>query len=423
MSPTFRTTLSVLVAFMAVAAPATAQEVTRTVTLDEALALFAANNLELRLARTEAAEAAGVARQASAFPNPSLSGSHETLSDEERDVSESYLNLSQRIEWPGIRSARTRAAERAADAARASLAADSARLAFRVKEAWVRAAQAQRAEAVLEEVTEVFREGASSAEERFAAGDLSLYDRRRIEVERARYEASLTEAMLEAATARRELALLVLPEGDAEELAPAEGLEGLPPNVTPEAARATALDRRWELAAARARVTSAEAGASLARRERIPDLTATGGYKRQSDGLDGLFLGLSIPLSLWDRNAGTVDAAEARLAAADSRASLVRRQVLNDVARALERYRSLASRAELLAPTGSDADVDLLEIARVSYAEGEMELLELLDGARAHLDANLDRTRLRADFWISYYDLERAVGGFNARPNDAEDER
>lgn len=421
MNPTFRRIALIVGACLALAAPVAAQEAAKVVTLDEALALFAVNNLELRLARTETAETAGMARQAAAFPNPALSGTHETLSGDERDISESYLNLSQRLEWPGTRSARIQAAQRAAEAAMARLAADSARLAFQVKEAWVRAARARRAEVVLGEVTEVFREGMRSAEERFAAGDLSLYDRRRIQVERVRYETRLAEAELEAAAARRELALLVLPEGDAREVAPASGLAGLPPRVTPEAARATALDRRWELAAARAGVASAEAGASLARRERIPHLTATGGYKRQSDGLDGLFLGLSIPLPAWDRNSGAVEAAEARVRAADSRVSLVRRQVLNDVARALERYRSLAARAEFLRPTGDDRGADLLEIARVGYAEGEMDLLELLDAARAHLEANLDQAGLRAESWISYYDLERAVGGFDGPGNDPEE--
>ena len=73
-------------------------------------------------------------------------------------------------------------------------------------------------------------------------------------------------------------------------------------------------------------------------------------------------------------------------------------------------------RAELIEepredPTGGD---DLLDIASVAYAEGEMELIEWLDAAEALLEAELARVRIRADLWINYYDLERAVGGFGA---------
>jgi cobalt-zinc-cadmium efflux system outer membrane protein len=59
------------------------------------------------------------------------------------------------------------------------------------------------------------------------------------------------------------------------------------------------------------------------------------------------------------------------------------------------------------------ADVDdLLDVALLSYAEGELSLLEVLDAARAYSEAGVTKTRLRAAHWIAYFDLERAVGGF-----------
>lgn len=421
-SKLLRTGLAAALVVLSAPAPAEAQE-PRTITLDEALELFETHNLELRLARAEAAEAAALARQTAAYPNPTLVGSHEPLSDGDRSYSESYLNLSQRLEWPGTRSARKDAAARTAAAAVARLAVDSARLAFEVKRAYTEAARAERAERVLTRVTEVFRTGEQSARERYAAGDISLYDRRRIRVERARYETRLAEAELDAGAARRQLALLVAPTAEALQLAPADSLAGLPPVIVPEQALELALTRRGEVAAARAAVESARAAASVARRERIPDLTATGGYKTQSDGLTGAFLGLSLPLPVWDRRGGTVDAAEARLAAAESRLALTRRQVENDVRRALETYESLSRRAELLGATATDEAADLLEIARVAYAEGEMELIELLDAAEALWEAQMAEARLRADLWTGYYDVERAVGGFDGDMNDREDDR
>ncbi len=424
MNPTFRTVPVILGAAVAFAGPAAAQDV-RAVSLEEALGLFAENNLDLQVARSDAAAAAGLARQAGAFPNPSFAATHERLSGDgdAEDADETYLNLSQRLEWPGTRSARSRAADEREAAAWARLAADSARLAFEVKEAYLRAAMAGRAEALLEQVTEVFRDGVRSVEARFADGDVSLYDRRRVEVERIRYEGRLAEASLEAVAARRALALLVLPEGEVRELAAGDPPAGAPPTVTPVDAMTAALERRRELEAARAAARSAEAEVDFARSDRIPDLTATGGYKRQSDGLDGLFLGLSLPLPLWDRNGGAIEAAEARQAASQARASLVRRQVLNDVERAAETYRALTRRAALLTDPAGDDGADLLEIARVAYAEGEMTLLELLDAAEAHLEAGLTGIRLQAELWTGYYDLERAVGGFDGSSDDLENER
>lgn len=416
MNSTFRRTVTVAAiaagCLAATSSPGACQDV-RRVTLEQALELFARNNLDLRLARTEAAEASALARQVAGYPNPTLSATHEELEDGATEASESYLNLSQRLEWPGTRSARQEEAVRRAEAARARLAADSAHLAFRVKEAYTRAARAERTLEALRRVTYVFREGARRADERYREGDISRYDRRRIQVERTRYETRLADAELEAAALGRDLALLVMPQGDAVELRPAaEALAEPAPPGAGDVTLAAALDRRAEMEVAGAALAAARSATDATRGQRIPDLTATGGFKRQSDGLTGVFLGLSLPVPIWDRRAGAVDAAVARTRAAEDRASLTRRQVENDVRRALERYRSLNRRADLLDRGPLEEPGDLLDMAQVAYAEGEMELVELLDAAEAFLDARESDARLRADLWISYYDLERAVGGF-----------
>lgn len=411
--------LGVTAALLFVPGTASSQEM-RRVTLDEALDLFERNSRDLRVARAEAAEAVGEARQAAAYPNPMLAALRESLSDGDSRYSESTLSVSQRLIWPGTRSAAGNAARLSAASATAGFAADSARLTFEVKRAFVYAERAERAEHALLRVTTVFREGDRSAGERYREGDISLYERRRIEAERVRYEARLVEAELDAAAARRRLATLVAPDEGALELAPAVEHAALPPDVASDAADSAAFTRRPEIDAAESAFASAVASASAVRRQRIPDLTATGGYKTQSDGLDGLTFGLSVDLPLWNRRAGAVDAAEARVAAAESRLVLTRRGVRNDVRRASEKHRSTVRRARFLKAERDDGP-DLLEIAATAYGEGGMELLELLDAAEAHLDAALATSRLRADLWISYYDLERAVGGFDDPINERED--
>jgi outer membrane protein TolC len=48
-----------------------------------------------------------------------------------------------------------------------------------------------------------------------------------------------------------------------------------------------------------------------------------------------------------------------------------------------------------------------------------MDLVQLLDAAEALWDARTAQARLKADLWTAYYDLERAVGGFDI-PADPE---
>ena len=131
MIDTHRCTFAIAMATVLIALPVRSlhgQQASRRVTLEQALALFARNNVDLRVARADAAEAASLARQAAAYPNPELAATHEPLSGDGRTYSESYLNLSQRVQWPGTRSARQSAAERLATAAIATRLLVSAEL-------------------------------------------------------------------------------------------------------------------------------------------------------------------------------------------------------------------------------------------------------------------------------------------------------
>lgn len=392
----------------------------RRITLGEALGLLGAN-LEFRIAHRVAAEAEALVLASGAYPNPTISATHEALDAVGARQSESYFTLSQRVEWPGLREARRTAASGRAAAARFRVAADSAALAFRVKSAYVRAARAEREARTLERVVAVFRRAGSSMEARFAEGDASLYETRRVEVERVRYEAALADALLELAGTQRELAVLVAPGTDDLRLAPAEPPTGMPPPVDPGQMAGPALARRAEVAASESEVRALEAELRRSRAARLPEPTASGGYKRQSDGFGGLFLGMSVPLPLWNRSAGEIRAAAERVTAEEVRLALTQREVEEDVRAALAEYRSQLGRAALLTLPRPGGQADLLSIAEVAYETGEMDLAGLLDAAEALSGAEAAVARIEAELWIGYYNLERAVGGFGEPVQEAED--
>ena len=405
----------IVLAFLSLVGDESLAAQTPTVTLDEALRLFASNNLELRLARSDAAQAAGIARQAGAFPNPSVNATHEPLRRAGASYSETYLTFSQRFEVSGSRGARSTAAERRFDAATLRLQADSIRLAYEVKRAFVEAARAQEMLEVTDRITEVFRTASDRAAERYESGDLSLYATRRIAVEHARYETLLADADLEVDERQSTLALLISPEEANLRIAATSLPAAMPPEVAENLRIATAAERRAELAAAQAVAEAEAADARLSRGERVPDITATGGFKRQSDGLRGAYLALSLPVPLFDRGRGAVEAAEAGAQGARERLALTRRQIENDVVHAVDTYDRLRRRADLALGREGEAG-DLLDIALIAYDEGEMELVELLDAADALYEARRAATTLESSLWIAYFDLERAVGGFDGAP-------
>lgn len=381
----------------------------RRVSLAEALDAFAEHSLALRIARSEAAEIAGAARQSRAWFNPSLSVRRDDLDRNGDEYWEENLLLFQPLEWPGRTAARHRAAARAIEAGAARFRSDSTRLAFEVREAWALAWLSEAAELTEREAAAVIREVAEDAEIRLEEGDISAYETRRLRLERVRAEQDVAEAELRSRSARRRLAALTFPGTGPEEVGPSAGLEGVPPPVTREDALGAMLERPDLEAAARA-LDAAQAELAVAKSGWIPDPAVSLGYRRQEGGFQGLSLGLDLPLPLFDRGAGNRQAADARSAAAAHRLDLRRRLAENDLLTTSDRYASSRARLETAAD-GLLADAEaLLASATAAYDEDEMSLLELLDAANAFRNARLSALSMRSAAWIDYYDLLRAMG-------------
>lgn len=380
----------------------------RRVTLDQALQLFRANNLSLRRAQSEVEAMRGQARQTAAYPNPRLQASYEPIWRNGTRRSETYVNLSQRIALSG-RSGRVDAAQARVDAVQARTQADSLRLTFEVTEAYVRAAAAEARLMRFSRVAQVFRRADSSFAAREAAGDASGYAVRRIRLERARYEQRFAAAQLDAENAWQQLALLILPD-EAPAVAAEDLPQILPPAITEQQAIRTALRRRPELRRWQSEIDAQQAALLAARRAARPSPTITAGYKRQSDGFAGAFLGAAIPLPVFDRNRGQAVIESARLSVAETTQMLVRREVQNDVRRAHSAYASLRRQMQMIGQDLLSGSDDLLRIAQTSYTEGEMSLVELLDAAEAYRDGQIRTIDLQADLWTRYFDVLRAMG-------------
>lgn len=380
----------------------------RRVTLEEALRLFRENNLSLRRARSEVEAMRGEARQTAAYPNPRLEATYEPIWRDEAHRSETYLNLSQRVALSG-RGGRIEAAQERTRAVRARVQADSMRLAYEVAEAYVDAAAAEARLRRIGRVAHIFRRADSSFAAREAEGDASGYAVRRVRLERARYEQRLAAARLDAQNAWQQLALLILPE-EASAVAVEELPRATPPPISEEEALHAALQERPELRRWQSEIDAQQAALQAARRAVRPSPTLTAGYKQQSDGFAGLFLGAALPLPVFDRNQGQTEAEAARLDAAQTERALAQREIRNDVRRAHSAYASLRQQTRMVGENLLPGSDDLLRIAQTSYAEGEMSLVELLDATEAYRDAQIRTIDLRADLWTRYFDVLRATG-------------
>lgn len=387
------------------AAPARGQNQRPAVGLQDALALFHRNSPTLAAARSRLRRELAEVSQSRALPNPTASFSNEDLGDD----SERYLNLRQEVGFLWGRGALERRAQAQDMGARTRFRADSAALALEAKRSYLEAWHAAERLAALQRVDGLVQALVEAASARYQEGDLAGYDVRRLQVERSTAARKLALGARELRAAEERLGSLV---GDGEGKLGARELPGDPPGMDALDAGARALQQRPEVVEAGAAVGSWEASTALARSRLVQGASVIGGLKSQSDGREGLFLGIELPIPLLDRRGAAVEAALSGVEEAEQEAESVRRWVRREASLAGAHLAAVHALRARLGDAGVGDSEELLRIARVAYDEGEIGIVELIDAADTYLEAHLMRIGIQVEGWVAYFELERAVGGF-----------
>lgn len=334
-------------------------------------------------------------------PNPELELSRERGGGDSSGR-ESAVLLSQTFELGGRRGLRRAAAEQGLIAAESEIAYERVRLRADVLRAYSEAVAAEWRARTQEEIVAGLRELAVAAARRHDAGDLSGYESRRIAQASTQAQARGAQALAEAGAARARLAALV---GDVALDAALDTDPPLPPAPAHDDQAPTP-----ELEALDARRRHAEALADAEKRFALPLSVGVGSKRIEQAGVreDVAVFELGLPLPLFDRNQGE----RARTAAAaDEADAQYRRALLQTRSRriaALAQARTLSASARQLLDVAVPEARALTRIARASFAEGELDLVGLLDAYDAEaavIDQALDQQARALDALLELQSL------------------
>lgn len=346
-------------------------------TADEAVALaWSQAHVQDEFAASIAA-ARGDVLSARTWANPTLSVEREELRDRaSQPGSETSVLLTQPFELGGRRGARIRAAQAGVAAAQADDAYERVRLRGDVLRDYYAAVATERRMQAQDKIAGGLASLANIAGKRQREGDLSGYESRRIAQASAQAHARRTQAAAEGLAARTRLAGWI---GDAAMTAELDAAITLP-------AIADGADTRSaELDALDARRAQAQAEATAARRLSLPVTLGVGTKRIREGGAsdDALLLEVGVPLPLFDRNQGERARADAELQRANAQyqRALVRTRARR--AAALQEARQLVESARAMQADLVPEAARLTAIARSSFAEGELDLVGLLDAFEA----------------------------------------
>ena len=390
-----------------------------TLTLRQALRLTVLQNPELSAADTQIRVAEGRLLQAGLRPNPTLFSEADNLTGSGRyrgtGLSENTLQISQLIELGGKRAARVRVAAHGRDLTGFDYEGKRLDVLVATTRAFIQTLTAQRRQALAEETAKLTEDFVPAIQRRVEAGATNLVEVTRAQNAVATARIEVQQSARDLATARQRLAAswgantsrFTSVVGDLEEL----------PATPAFSVLAARLDANPAVARFVAETDQRKAELSQARAAAVPDVTvALGPRYLAEDGDTTIRLNISLPLPLFDRNQGNIQAAQAELV----RVGQLRHAAATQLTVALsEAYRALlAARQEVdtlkgtLLPGAENAFRQINE----GYAAGRFGLLDVLDTRRTLVGARLQLLNAQAAYQSTLSEIEGLTGRVRQAP-------
>jgi cobalt-zinc-cadmium efflux system outer membrane protein len=397
--------VSVLLGVMIVAAPAAGQPLP----LSDAIAI-AQQASALRAAARARTEAAGAATEmVNRLLNPVVDFRTENLGSGTPTLpTDTFLVVTQPLELGGKSSARRAQQRSALESVTAAAAMVERDVTWEVVRRYVEVLRQRSLVASLSEQEASLSEMVRVLTVRSAEGAVAEADVGKFQSERGRVETQIirADAHLRLALARLN-ALLGGTSYGAESLV----VPALPQTVLVRASlgAVTDVEQRPEVAAARSRLTSAQARLAIEQARGVPDLLISGGYKRTSGLNTGVFA-VAVPLPIFDSNRAARATAAADIRAAELELTFVRNQARVEADSQMAIARRLLDHADAIDRTQTRPAALVRTAARVAFVEGAGDLLRLVDADRVHAEAVREASELRLDGILAYLEARLLAG-------------
>jgi cobalt-zinc-cadmium efflux system outer membrane protein len=384
--------------------------------VNDALALFINQNLDVLIAKYGIEYSKGQQITAGLFPNPVATiGTLSSFTQGRTSSSSGALSgqIQQLFELAGKRGYRIESAGYGIQSAEASFGDAVRQLGFTVKDTYYRIQLAQRRLILAEENRDRFARILDINTIRFKKGYIAEVDLIRIRLQMVDFQSQVIQSLQEGESARGDLRLLLrLSPSTLLELTTELDFRRIDPDIGK--LRMVALDLRPDIKARRFAYSQRESDLKLAKAYRIPDVTIGAGYAVQGpqgpDNPQQWSLNLGLPLPIFNRNQGGILQAEVSVQTAEADLNKTVNLVENEVEVA---YRNLLQSRRLVeAYVGGvleDARSTFTIVER-AYERGGATILDLLDAARTSRMIQQNYIEALFNYQHQLFQLESAVG-------------
>ena len=368
--------------------------------LDDLVRLALERNPRLARAGFAVQGARGRALQAGLYPNPTL----QILGDELGDrtgtggIWTAPFFTQEIVTGNKLRLGRS-AAEREVDQATLTLLGERTAVLSAVRRDYVEVLALQNRLALADRLIHVAQQVVAATRARLQAKRASDLDLLQAELELSRLQAEREAIQGELPAALRHLAASVgvpaLPAGTL------TGSLELPlPDYDLERTRAQVLGVHPELRSAQVGVERARLLLARAQAEPKPNVTVGVGYTRQNQNKSSDWgVHIDVPLPVWNRNQGGIQAAQAVLGEAVHEVARVENDLADRLATAYRAYAAARQRAERYRSTIIPKVREAFDLSMKTYQGGQFDYLRVLAAQKAVVTDTLEYNKALADAW------------------------
>ena len=363
---------------------------------------------ELRAANDRITASERLRSQAGLIPNPRFLFRKEDFTNylNVGENSQTYWEGEQLLETSGKRGGRIAVAQQGREQSRLRAELERRQIILNVRESYWQAKAAQSLAVLYSQDADYFRQVVEYHQARFREGKIAEVDLLRVRLQREQIRAAAANARLDSEKALLMLAQAMNAPNSSWVLS--EDFETLEqPTPIPVGTNVTSLRIEGQLA--QQAIAGAEAQIRLQKANGRPDLLFTGGYKRDV-GIDTPVAGVQFDLPFFNRNQGAVAAAHAEEDAARESFQATGNRLASELAIAQREYEMRRDQyLQTFKPLREQA-IEISNISRAAYQAGGLDLLRLLDGERARVEAELSYVRALEGFHLSVAALNYAEG-------------
>ena len=362
---------------------------TPSLSLDALVAEALKKNPELKFYDAELVAAKAGRKTAGVFPNPELNASfgHKTIQSGGDGVAWS-ASVMQPFEWPGRIGLRKAIANRDVELAELGLMRFRTALANRIRLLTYTLFSAQEKAAVAREVADRFHGLSEVLVQRDSAGITPELEVRVIEATELTMQKKASEAELAKQSALLELNQL---RGQP----PETELTIVPPQIAFAAPETNTLwltqarTNNFELRVRAIELKQQGFRVDLAKNERHPTISVGPSISEERAGSPERIVGVgvSLPLPLWNRNTGNIDAAKARQVQAQVSYDVTQREIERKVLEAAATYRTKLAEMSKWHPNAVEKFRSAAELADRHYRLGAVPISTYLELQKQYLEA------------------------------------